>query len=96
MSFSCKGNITENQKEKDSTHSSGDTFFDSLNNSKISQDIKNKVIITYKKENNFYLALKSLCGPNSDLLLLGQANSQKIIIIKLKMKIYPDIYIILL
>ena len=73
MSFSSKkeNSKTQKEKEKDSLQSAGDTFFDSLHNSKISEDIKNNIIISYKKENNFYLALKCMQGPNSDTLLLG-------------------------
>ena len=72
MSFSSKRNISKNQKERDSLHTAGDTFFDSLHNSKISEDTnKKKVFITNKKENNFYLALMCMRGPDSDTLLLG-------------------------
>ena len=73
MSFSSiiESSESQKEKEKDSLQSPGDTFFDSLHNSKLSEDIKNNIIISYKKENNFYLALKCMQGPNSDTLLLG-------------------------
>ena len=70
MSFISKKENSKNQNEKDSLQSAGDTFFDSLHNSKITECTKNK-IITIKKENNFYLALKCMQLPGSDTLLLG-------------------------
>ena len=70
MSFSSKKENSKNQIEKESLQSAGDTFFDSLHNSKISEYTKNR-FITIKKENNFYLALKCMHVPNSDTILLG-------------------------
>ena len=70
MSFSSKKENSKNQIEKESLQSAGDTFFDSLHNSKISEYTKNR-LITIKKENNFYLALKCMHVPNSDTILLG-------------------------
>ena len=75
MSLSSKRinlkNQKEKEKEKDSLQSTGDTFFDSLHNSKISEFTKTKVIATTQKVNNFYLALKCMQEPYSDTLLLG-------------------------
>ena len=51
------------------TPSQGDTFFDSMHNSKYSEEskIKNKT----KKQNNFYLALNCVLSPIQESLLLG-------------------------
>ena len=76
MSFSSKREISKNQKEKDNLQSAGDTFFDSLHNSKISENTKNNFVQPNNKENtikthNFYLALKCMLGPDIDTFLLG-------------------------
>ena len=71
MSFSSKRENSNNLKEKDNLQSAGDTFFDSLHNSKISENTKTKFFQQNKKENNFYLALKCMRGPDNDTFLLG-------------------------
>ena len=71
MSLSSNRENSKNQKEKDSLQSAGDTFFDSLHNSKISEFTKNNIITSIQKENNFYLALKYMKEPGFDTLLLG-------------------------
>ena len=71
MSLSFNRENSKNQKEKDSLPSAGDTFFDSLHNSKISEFTKNNIIASIQKENNFYLALKCMKEPGFDTLLLG-------------------------
>ena len=76
MSFSSKREISKKQKEKDNLQSAGDTFFDSLHNSKISENTKNNFVQPNNKENtikthNFYLALKCMLGPDIDTFLLG-------------------------
>ena len=73
MSFSSKRENKKSKKEKESNSipSTGDTFFDSLHNSKLAEFAKNKIITSNQKENNFYLALKCMQLPYSDPLLLG-------------------------
>ena len=78
MSLSSKNKNSKNQKEKDSLQSAGDTFFDSLHNSKLNGDSSNEIISTNKKQNNFYLALKCMNGPMSDTLLLGTSEFSEI------------------
>ena len=78
MSLSSKNKNSKNQKEKDSLQSAGDTFFDSLHNSKLNGDSSNEIISTNKKQNNFYLALKCMNGPISDTLLLGTSEFSEI------------------
>ena len=51
------------------TPSQGDTFFDSMHNSKYSEEPKNKN--KSKKQNNFYLALNCVLSPIQESLLLG-------------------------
>ena len=51
------------------TPSQGDTFFDSMHNSKYSEGSKNKN--KTKKQNNFYLALNCVLSPIQESLLLG-------------------------
>ena len=70
MSFSSKNNSISSKKGKISpsnTPSQGDTFFDSMHNSKFSDNPKNKI----KKENNFYMALNCVLSPNQGSILLG-------------------------
>ena len=72
MSLSSKKNsFSSNQiiLPQSNTPSQGDTFFDSLHNSKFSENSKNKN--KSKKENNFYLALNCVLSPIQDSLLLG-------------------------
>ena len=78
MSLSSKNKNSKNQKEKDSLQSAGETFFDSLHNSKLNGDSSNEIISTNKKQNNFYLALKCMNGPLSDTLLLGTSEFSEI------------------
>ena len=78
MSFTYKKENSKSIKEKDSLQSAGDTFFDSLHNSKINEYTKNKIITTNKKENNFYLALKCMQYPNSDTIFLNTSEFSEI------------------
>lgn len=78
MSLSSKNKNSKNQKDKDSLQSAGDTFFDSLHNSKLNGDSFNEITSTNKKQNNFYLALKCMNGPLSDTLLLGTSEFSEI------------------
>ena len=71
MSVSSNRDNLKNQKEKDSLQSAGDTFFDSLHNSKISEFTRNNMLAPTQKENNFYLALRCMKEPSFDTLLLG-------------------------
>ena len=76
MSFSSKKNSSKNQKSPASTPSPGDTFFDSLHNSKFSSQTKTKNKI--KKENNFYLALNCVLSPIKESILLGTSEFSEI------------------
>ena len=73
MSFSSKKNSSSSSNKliiaMPNTPSQGDTFFDSMHNSKYSEEskIKNKT----KKQNNFYLALNCVLSPIQESLLLG-------------------------
>ena len=72
MSFSSKKNsFSSNKKigQISNTPSQGDTFFDSIHNSKYLYDYKknNKS----KKENNFFLALNCVLSPIQENILLG-------------------------
>ena len=78
MSFNFKKENSKSIKEKDSLQSAGDTFFDSLHNSKINEYTKNKIISSNKKENNFYLALKCMHYPNSDTIFLNTSEFSEI------------------
>ena len=72
MSLSSKKNSSSSNKiiiPQSNTPSQGDTFFDSLHNSKFSENSKYKN--KGKKENNFYLALNCVLSPIQDSLLLG-------------------------
>ena len=72
MSLSSKKNSFSTNKIIDQTSnppSQGDTFFDSMHNSKLSEGIKIK--IKSKKENNFYLALNCVLSPNQESIFLG-------------------------
>ena len=69
MSFNSKKNSFSSIKkiDKSSTpQSQGDTFFDSMHNSKFSEESKNKT----KKRNNFYLALNCVMSPIQESILL--------------------------
>ena len=64
MSLGSKKNLFSSNKKIDQISnppSQGDTFFDSMHNSKYSETSKN--IIKGKKENNFYLALNCVLSP---------------------------------
>ena len=78
MSFNFKKENSKSIKEKDSLQSAGDTFFDSLHNSKINEYTKNKILSSNKKENNFYLALKCMHYPNSDTIFLNTSEFSEI------------------
>ena len=78
MSFTFKKENSKSIKEKDSLQSAGDTFFDSLHNSKINEYTKNKIISSNKKENNFYLALKCMNYPISDTIFLNTSEFSEI------------------
>ena len=72
MSLSSKKNSSSSIKNiipLSNTPSQGDTFFDSLYNSKYLDESKNKN--KTKKQNNFYLALNCVLSPIKESLLLG-------------------------
>ena len=72
MSLSSKKNSSSSIKNiipLSNTPSQGDTFFDSLYNSKYLDESKNKN--KTKKQNNFYLALNCVLSPIQESLLLG-------------------------
>ena len=72
MSLSSKKNSSssiKNIQAMPNTPSQGDTFFDSMHNSKYSEEPKNKN--KSKKQNNFYLALNCVLSPIQESLLLG-------------------------
>jgi len=72
MSFSSKKNsFSSNNKNEQSSNpqSQGDTFFDSMHNSKFSEGTKSKK--KSQKANNFYLALNCVLTPIQESLLLG-------------------------
>ena len=73
MSLSSKKNSSSSSIKQiipmPNTPSQGDTFFDSLHNSKYSEESKNKN--KTKKQNNFYLALNCVLSPIQESLLLG-------------------------
>ena len=69
MSFNSKKNLTSSNKkifQSSTPQSQGDTFFDSMHNSKFSEESKNKS----KKRNNFYLALNCVLSPIQESILL--------------------------
>ena len=72
MSFSSKKNSfssTYKNEQSSNPQSQGDTFFDSMHNSKFSEGTKNKN--KNQKANNFYLALNCVLTPIQESILLG-------------------------